>query len=312
MIRALALSLVITTSASAGVIARWQGDSAKAQAGMRVSLSPTGPWVALPLARAKELDVFDVSNTRPRFLDYAGGVSLLLYAETDKLETVMIATTPLRPTIDQIGTAFDDQTVGMVLRAGEIVDAEPDDSGHRKVSWRLTWSSSESLEVRGFVPSASVGKVYRIDATPHIPTFQSDITLPGNYQLLDTPKGTAFVVSKNRVRAEAMKLSTQNGFTLVRVARAVGWIATAQTKKIPNAARDPEQVSQAGSGRVAAAAADPQSTLPRGTVLYDAIDGTPIGEVADLFTNKAVATQPGWAQFTIASHFGPISVWAKK
>ena len=315
MIRVIAVCVVLSGSAQAGVISMWQGDSAESQPGMHASLTPDGPWLAKPSEAGGNLEVHDTSHARPRFRSYADGVTLLLYAEPEKLATVTLPGADLVPNVEMLDGPFTAQTPGVQLPPGEILDAEPDDHGHRKASWIVKWGAGNSFEVHGFVQTDHLGRVYR-SAMIGLGKYTPDVTLPATYRLLDKPKGTAFVFSKTAKRVEAMTLAKKSGFTLVRVGQgAVGWIASAQVNRLAPAKGEGEAGGVEGGvegGVVGGVVDEAPPALPVHTVVYDAIDGTPVGEVTDLFTGKQVRGDKGWLQFELASPFGPVAVWAKK
>jgi hypothetical protein len=90
--------------------------------------TPTSPWLDIPLAKSMALEVHDATKARPRFTDWADGVTMLFYAEPAKLESVALPADHR-----SARRAVHRQTPGIALRTGVALDAEADDSGHRKV-----------------------------------------------------------------------------------------------------------------------------------------------------------------------------------
>ncbi len=316
MVRPFLALFLLSAPASGGVITPWAGDLARPRVGMHASLKPDGPWLPAALSGFTILEVHDTTAKQPRFIVRLDGATVLLYAEAEKLETVAVQDTSLVPSADQLAVPFTAKTPGILLRSGTRLDARADIDGHSSVRWSTT-AGGESFEVRGVVATANVGTVYRAGVRPSVaPRFEPTLTLPGEYQLLDKPKGTAFVFHQSPDRVQAVKLAVQRGFSLVRVIEgATGWIATAQTRALKRRSGDDELTfSRDDLGMLLGRdpnAAGPTTTLPVGTPLFDAIDGTPIGEVETGFHESPHATNAKWARYRLTSDYGPIEVWAK-
>lgn len=334
MKRLLAVCMVLASSPALAQIGTWQGDSAEARAGARASLSVDGPWLPVTLAQDDGLQIQNARGARPQFLEHVYGASLLLYADPQGLATCTLAGAVLAPSAAGVRGQRDAKAVGMSLGAGRVLDsAGPDENGATsvKISWH--WGGGNALELRGYVATAQLAKVYR-HTLEAIPPFEPDVTLPGDYQLLDAPNGKPFAVSTNRDRLPAVTLEKRGAFTLVRVAQgAVGWIASGQVKA--TAAIKPKQrkvkdivqpvhiskdepdgdengVEGGIAGGVVGGVGGGDTMLPEHTPLYDRPDGRVVGEVSDGYELAPPRADKAWLRYELDTRFGKVAVWAKK
>jgi hypothetical protein len=304
--------LLAASPAAAQRIKPWKGESVEAEAGAHASLTPDGPWLPVALAKSAALEVHDATTARPRFLEQANGTRLLFYVEPAKLAMVTRSAAVLAPSRDKVTTEIGQRTPGMKLRAGTKLDeVGPDDNGHTKVRLEWLWSNG-SLVIEGWVVTDKIATVYKSAAAPLL-SFEPDVTVPGNYELLDAPGGKPFVFSKGPDRIEVMTLSRKGKHTLVRTGHgAVGWIATRHTRKITR--DDAGLFGVEGGVEAGALGCTPcrQPTLPRHTPLYAAIDGAWIGEVDDEFMLEPAERDGDWLRFDVDTRFGKVAVWAKQ
>lgn len=315
MTRFLVLLLFASSPALADGIATWQGYGAEARTGARASLTFDGPVlpVALPAKAWKTIEVHGERESRVKFLERADGVKLLLWVDRDLLVPFTVSGAKLSPTSEGLTKPLDSYTPGMLVRAGtRVYDLGPDENGHTNV--RLSWRwDGGSFEVTGYVMTNKINRVFR-HVMDDLQSFEPDLTVPGNFALLDQPNGKRFAVSKNTQRVEVMTLKRKPGFVLVRTAQgAVGWLATKHTKRIPPAEDDNAtmMMSALGGGGSGIAGGSPP-TLPAKTALYDSIDGVFVGETEAWFSDKPVEELGGWLRFDIKTRFGVATVWARK
>ena len=315
MTRLLVLLLLASSPVAAQGIATWQGFSAEARGGARASLTFDGPSLplALPAKAWKTLEVHAERDSRVKFLERVDGARLLLYVDRDALVPFTVRGAKLSPTLEGLGKPLDNYTPGMLMRAGtELEDVGPDENGRTKVRFAWRWDGG-SFEVTGYVMTKKINRVYK-HAMDDIPSFEPDLTVPGNFALLDRPNGKPFAVSKNRERVEVMTLQRKPGFVLVRTAQGtVGWLAAKHTKRIPPADDDATGTLSGiigGGGFGIAGGATP--TLPANTALYDSIDGVFVGETEAWFSSKPVEELGGWLRFDLKTRFGVATVWARK
>ncbi len=312
MKRALPILLFVGHSAWAQSIPSWNGLSAETAKPAHVSLSQDGAWLPNALTADAVLEVHDDRGARPQFLERLDGLELLFYVDRDALRTFSVGLAVLRPN-QTAGAKVDAKAVAMQLGAGvPLRDVGAPKDGAVKVSLGWKWSGN-SLEAHGYLDATSIGTVYQHAFVPG-PEFVPDVTLPGDFKLLDAPNGTAWVFSKNQERVDAMVLERKNRAVLVRIAQqAVGWIAATQVKPIPKSVDGEEGGVEGGVlggviGGVAGGTGKP--TLPAKTPLFDGIDGAFIGEVTDGFTHAPVEKKNGWQHFDITTTFGTVAVWA--
>jgi hypothetical protein len=333
MMRSLVVCMVLASSPALAQIGTWQGDSASATAGARASLAPDGPWLTGTLAQGEELEIHNKRGARPQFLERASGASLLMYVDAAGLATCTREGAVLYPTPASALKERDAKSIGMYLGAGRVLDSiGPDESGLSavKISWH--WGGGNALELRGYIATERLVKVYA-HMPEDIPAFEPDVTLPGDYKLLDAPNGKPFATSTNRDRLPAVVLEKRGGFTLVRVAQgAIGWIAAAQVK--PAAAITPkkrkvkdivqpvhiskddpegdENGVEGGEVGGVVGGVGGDTMLPEHTPIYDRPDGRVVGEVSDGYMLPVPRADKAWLRYELDTRFGKVSVWAKK
>jgi TonB family protein len=330
----------VVCASTAAFAQTWPGDSAKAAAGARASLAVDGPWLPGKLRGSESLEVHDARGARPKILEHVEGVRLFLYVDPSALVTSTLAGAVLAPTADALRASRDGNSPGMNLGAGRQIDtAGPDENGATAVTIAWHWGGGNALELRGYVATAKLAKVYR-NTLEDIPAFQPDVTLPGDYKLLDAPNGKPFATSKNTERLPAMALIKKSGFTLVRVAQgAVGWIATSQVKAAKVATGpikpkrvkvkdivQPVKIQKRGDGDVngdvggeeggveggVVGGVMPDKVLPQGTPVLDRPDGKPLGEVEVGELMPTPREDKGWLRYELPTRFGTVAVWARK
>lgn len=273
----------------------------------RVSLTSNGPWLDKRAGTGLPLRVKDSSGARIRVVESFDDMQLLLYVESDGLATCTLADAVLYPSEAAAAKYFTALSPGFKPDPGtEVLDATPGKAGLVKLT--LRW---RALEFHGYIPGKALGKMFGMNEVSR--SFTPNVTLPGNYRLLDAPGGNAFAFSTEHPeldRIVAQKLGHQGKYLLVRVRQgAVGWIASSAARPLTKS--DDMFGDETGvEGGMEETALD-KRTLPIGTVLYDAIDGHSVGNVTGAFTRTPSQHEAGWSRFDVRTYFGIISVWAR-
>jgi len=314
MKRFVVLLLLASSPALAQRITTWQGYSAEATAGATASLTPDGPQLAggLPKSGWKTLEVHADAGPRVKFLERTDGLRLMLYIDRSSLVPFTLRGAKLSPTPEGLDKPLDAFTPGMIMRAGiKLDEMEPAENGRTKVRFGWRWAGG-SFEVTGYVMTDKIGPIYRTAIGDYVP-FDPNVTVPGNFELLDAPKGKPFVVSKSKQRFELMTLKRKAGFSLVRTGQgAVGWLPTKLTKPIHRVDGAEDGVEGGVMGGVGGGGGQGAPTLPDKTPVYDSINGTFVGETDAWFHEKPVEEVQGWLRFEIKTRFGMATVWARK
>jgi hypothetical protein len=300
--RAALLLLALSSSAAAQTFPERTVGSAITAKSARVSLTPTGPWLATPIAAETYLSIYDDGAGRPRFGDYVPDARLLLYVDRDALHTVSVGTAVVQPRpVAAPKDVF--SVVGFVPRAGTPLEiVEPEKDGFVKV--RL---ATLTYEVTGFVATSSLGTTFQyLDVVR--PAWKANTYLPESFSLLDKPNGAAFLTAKPIADREAMILKRSAGHALVRTSNdAVGWIAAKKLARIPPGGVEGGEAGGVEGGVVGGVST--KTTLVRGTPLFDGIDGGFVG-VASFFTAKPAETKGVWTRYDLKTPFGTIAVWS--
>jgi len=309
--------LLASSPVAAQGIATWPGYSAEARPYARASLSADGPLLPGGISEKafRSLEVHADSSPRVKFVERADGLRLLLYIDRDALVPFTLADAQLSPTARGLDKPIDTKTPGMIVPRGTKLDEVGyDENGRSKV--RLAWQwLRDSFEVTGFIATKKIGPVYHKDDNNddqyedvRYVRFDPNVSVGGNFKLLDAPNGTPFAVSKQRKRVELMTLGRKDGFSLVRTGQGVvGWIPAKLTKRLP----PPMQGWGPGGGGVGNGVSY-KPTLPDKTPVYDSINGTFVGETEGWFHATPVEEVQGWLRFEIKTRFGMATVWARK
>lgn len=274
----------------------------------RVSLTSNGPWLDKRAGTGLLFRVKDSSGARIRFVESFDDMQLLLYVESAGLATCTLADAVLYPSEAAAAKYFTALSPGFKPDPGtEVIDATPGKAGLVKLT--LRW---RALEFHGYIPGKALGKMFAMNEVSR--SFTPDVSLPGNYRLLDAPGGNAFVFSTEHPeldRVVAQTLGHQGKYLLVRVVQgAVGWIASSAARPLTESYSMSGDDNGVEGGGMEETALD-KRTLPIGTVLYDAIDGQSVGNVTGAFTRTPSQHEAGWSRFDVRTEFGIISVWAR-
>jgi len=306
------LVLLASSLASADPMPLWHGHRAIITPGARVAWSRDGAWLAQPRETEAEVDIYDEDAARPQLIDGLSGARLVRYVERAKLRDVSLPGAVVYPSAAAARRPFGDLSPGIRLPDGQgLYDAVPTKDGLLKVTY--TWSSSDDnrLEITGYLRPSAVGKTYRYRAIVR-PEFLADITLPGNFKLLDAPGGAPFLVRTTRDRIAAITLRRAKGYTLVRLyLGAVGWVESKDIRPIldSDGRYDDLEMSQI-LDHDAPAKATGDETLPIGTPLLDAIDGQVIGAVAEGFEVRPAKRAGAWCRYDLGRRHNRLQVWA--
>lgn len=310
MTRALILGLLVLSRSAFAQLPEWQGEYAQIRPGTRISLRADGPWLATPAKTSADVEVLDSTTPRVRFRVYVGGAQLLLYADRDRLQTFTLPGAELVPSESAAGKALADDSPGFKLNAGiPVEEVRPAGRGLMKV--KIAWrGDSYHVEVRGFVPAAAIGKVFKASYVER--PFAPDMMLPRDFRLLDAPGGKPFVFGHDPGGESAQVLDRKGKQALVRIERgAVGWIAAGELRPLldvlDGAVGEENGVEGGVVGGMAGSTAE---TLPSRTVLYDAVDGQVVGMVGEGFQHKPSKLDSGWARFDLNTPYGTVAVWA--
>jgi len=318
--------LVVVLSAAGSVLAqplpepdgRWVVASTRTKA----SLSPDGPWLAQAIRFGFGLEVQRDSGPRLPIRTKMSGVRLVLYVDRSTLQTVVIDDAELVPTVAAAAHALEYNSPGMVLNAGTVIEVIAlAENGLSKV--RIHGHQRGKLRITGFVASSKIGTLYRQHGMLSHFEF-GEVSLPGNFKLLDAPGGAAFAISTKRERVPAKTIERNGKFTLVRIAEgAVGWIASSQVREVPESKREfigdmfaqpvGTECEERGEGVPNAAGGctpDPKNAVREKTPLFDAIDGSVVGTVTSYFRYQPVQQDRGWARFEVPTRFGKVPLWA--
>lgn len=292
---------------------RSNGERAQLLAGARVSLAANGPWLPIRAKFEQPVEVQDSSGPRLRFFDGLDDMSLLLYADRDGLQTVTLTAAAIYPTEAAAAAWLDGPSAGFMPDAGTAIQsAKPAKPGLVKVTLVLRGGRAR-VEVRGYTPASSLGKAYVPGGTEQ--RFTPDVLLPRSYRLLDAPGGNPFVFVSDAGRITGQVLARKGSHALVRTAYGpAGWIAGSQTRPLgdhdPATDQDDDGDANGVEGGVLGGM-ERAPTLPWGTVLYDAIDGQPVGEVGHGFIRGPSKRDGDWSRFDVVMAYGKVSVWAR-
>ncbi len=265
------------------------------------------------LGRALSLEVVDTRPDRVAVLHRTGHLELTLWVERGDAWTWVVAPTE--------GGARRQGPAGVWIAPG--VPVEVVDRSGEEVRARVT---VPGLSLRAWVPRTAVDQVRRdppADASPALPDGASAwLAVPS--VLRDGPDGArlgrveAIEASPTVRDADPVRVVTLgppvDGFVPVAgSARGLRWQAWVAEGRLVPMPRHFSALGASGWGRAVCGGSGPRATILAGALLYDDLEGEPIGEALDdhpIALHRVGATWlDGWHRLEVSGPWGDVPVW---
>lgn len=266
------------------------------------SLTRDGAWLTFPSAEADMLAATQIEDEHGKRILIKTTIDdgwLELFLDPADVGTVTVAPTKL--------TVPGSHDVGAALGPGMLIDdAVADSHGISRVTIHLAFAET-TIDLHGELPTKALGTRYEPPAKPE-PEPKDDVELPPSCDLLDAPNGHAFASRHASTRGAATVISKRGAYTLVRLdgdlagLSITGWLSTRLVTPMPPA--------KYGGAFVSIGGHDDPSISPRPLSVFDAREGTIIGELATRSLHREAAHVKQWVRYDLATQFGVAPVWA--